>query len=95
MVFFAGMADCSLIKICIRPYPIQRSIRNNIISGNNSGGLLIFDSPGATIQSNLIGTDASGTQDFGNGEEGIDIVNSPGAIIGGTAAGAGNIIAFN
>ncbi|HKS42340.1 MAG TPA: HYR domain-containing protein [Blastocatellia bacterium] len=68
------------------------TIRSNIISGNTSGGILIFLSSGSIIQSNLIGTDISGTLNFGNGEEGIDIEESQGTLIGGTAPEAGNVI---
>jgi uncharacterized repeat protein (TIGR01451 family) len=68
------------------------TIRSNIISGNTSGGILIFLSSGSIIQSNLIGTDISGTLNFGNGGEGIDLEESQGTLIGGTAPEAGNII---
>jgi hypothetical protein len=47
------------------------------------------------IQGNLIGTQADGASDLGNVFHGIDLdVNSTNNMVGGTAAGAGNRIAF-
>jgi CSLREA domain-containing protein len=73
----------------------------NLISGNRHGVVLRTGS--STVQGNLIGTDASGASPLPNLETGIFIDgsrdgNSDGAsssVIGGTAAGAGNRIAFN
>jgi hypothetical protein len=68
----------------------------NIISGNGSNAISI-SADNTTVQGNYIGTDASGTADLGNGKPtgaaGIEI-NGTNNIIGGTGAGAGNIIAF-
>jgi CSLREA domain-containing protein len=48
------------------------------------------------IQGNYIGTDLTGTVDLGNGANGVAISQgSSGNLIGGTANGAGNVIAFN
>jgi CSLREA domain-containing protein len=70
----------------------------NLISGNNSDGIEIRGS-GATgnlVQGNLIGTTASGLSGLANSGNGIQILNSASNnTIGGTAAGAGNVIAFN
>lgn len=72
----------------------------NIISGGSSYGVDIIYSTGNSILGNYIGTDASGMADLGN-YTGIVIgvgnasENSSDNIIGGPAAGAGNIIAFN
>jgi CSLREA domain-containing protein len=70
----------------------------NLISGNNSDGIEIRGS-GATgnlVQGNLIGTTASGSSGLANSGNGIQISNSASNnTIGGTAAGAGNVIAFN
>jgi CSLREA domain-containing protein len=70
----------------------------NLISGNNSDGIEITGS-GATgnlVQGNLIGTTASGSSGLANSSDGIQIFNSASNnTIGGTAAGAGNVIAFN
>src|SRR5579859_2741316 len=48
----------------------------NVISGNGSGGLTLngFDSNTNTIQSNLIGVDATGAVALGNGGDGIILV---------------------
>ncbi len=73
----------------------------NLISGNRWG--IGFNGGGATngvIQGNKIGTDISGTLPLANTQAGITFgPNATGAptdhLIGGTAAGEGNIIAFN
>ncbi len=69
----------------------------NIISGNDSYGILFQDS-GATgnrVQGNYVGTTASGTVDLGNSVAGILIDGAPGNTIGGTVSGAGNVISGN
>ena len=73
----------------------------NLISGNRRGVMLTGGA--STVQGNLIGTDASGASPLPNVGTGIFIDggvngNAPGAsnsVVGGTAAGAGNRIAFN
>ena len=73
----------------------------NVISGNNHGGIALSNSlndntvTNNVIQGNFIGTDVTGTLPLGNG-------NYPGIsctawnnTIGGSAAGAGNVIAAN
>ncbi|MCA8996326.1 MAG: Ig-like domain-containing protein, partial [Planctomycetaceae bacterium] len=79
----------------------------NLISGNAKDGIQIDGSisGGAhdvVVQGNRIGTDVTGTAKISNGEAGIFIkagpgstVNNSGAFIGGTAAGAGNVISGN
>jgi hypothetical protein len=75
----------------------------NVISGNGGSGVLLS---GVNVQSNLIegnfiGTDVSATLNLGNAADGVTIQNAAAVggvldnTIGGTAAGAGNIIAFN
>jgi titin len=67
----------------------------NLISGNTDDGVYISGSSLNVIQGNRIGTDATGTQALGN-RVGIEIVSAAGAAtIGGTVAGAGNLIAGN
>src|SRR5215212_173395 len=69
----------------------------NIISGNDSSGLGIYDTATQNIvQGNFIGTDITGTQDLGNSFDGV--VMAGGAsdnLIGGTEAGSGNVISGN
>ena len=47
------------------------------------------------VQGNFIGTAASGTSGLGNGRTGIGVSGAPGNTIGGTTAGAGNLISAN
>ncbi|HWX22285.1 MAG TPA: M12 family metallopeptidase [Candidatus Binatia bacterium] len=70
----------------------------NIISGNGLQGIVIADtnSDGNVIQNNYIGLNPAGTAAITNGGTGIDIYNGPhGTLIGGTGAGAGNVISGN
>ncbi|MGY8871988.1 MAG: LamG-like jellyroll fold domain-containing protein, partial [Pseudomonadales bacterium] len=78
------------------------SAARNVISGNNSDGIIISDgaSPGTgttgtVIQGNYIGVGSDSTTAIGNGTNGIRITTESNHTIGGTEAGAGNIIAFN
>ena len=65
----------------------------NVVSGNVSGGIRV-DSSSILVQGNYVGTDITGTLALGNAGIGIVIAGSPGTAVGGTMAGAGNIIAF-
>lgn len=65
----------------------------NLISGNSGSGIKI-DTPENTIQGNLVGTDATGKVALPNQGSGMD-ASSGGNTIGGTAAGAGNVISAN
>lgn len=68
----------------------------NVISGNGAEGILITNSPVAdTIQGNYIGTSANGSARLGNQSNGVSISGSNGTIIGGSAAGAGNVLSGN
>jgi parallel beta-helix repeat protein len=69
----------------------------NLLSGNSQDGVLINDSgtAGNVVQGNRIGTDAAGTANLGNGGAGVDIISTSNNAIGGSAAGAGNTLAFN
>ncbi|MEX0879800.1 MAG: Calx-beta domain-containing protein, partial [Thermoanaerobaculia bacterium] len=66
----------------------------NVISGNGASGLHLTTAAGNVVEGNLIGTDATGTSALGN-EPGIDIDRSNNSRIGGTAAGARNVISGN
>jgi hypothetical protein len=67
----------------------------NLISGNvgNTGVILGVGGSGNLIQGNIIGADIMGTQALGN--SGGILINGHDNTVGGTAAGARNIIAFN
>ena len=65
----------------------------NLISGNGGTGVVIAGGSGHFVQGNYIGTDVTGTQPLGN-SNGVAIV-APGNLVGGTAAGAGNVISAN
>ena len=69
----------------------------NVISGNDTIGIEICctGATGISIEGNLIGTDRTGTADLGNSQWGILINSSPGNTLGGTAAGARNVISGN
>jgi hypothetical protein len=75
----------------------------NVIGFNTTAGVQIVgtsttDATNALVEGNLIGTDATGTQDWGNSTA-VQIFNAAGNTIGGTTAGASspaaNVIGFN
>jgi hypothetical protein len=69
----------------------------NVISGNNEFGIELTGNPttGNIVRGNYIGTDASGSVALGNGGlAGVKLV-ARGNTVGGTSAGAGNVISGN
>jgi hypothetical protein len=64
----------------------------NVISGNGTGVSVFADS--IDIQGNFIGTDVTGALPLGN-SFGIQFGQSDGGVVGGLAAGAGNVISGN
>jgi CSLREA domain-containing protein len=80
------------------------SAARNVISGNQGVGIRLDTSDNTLIQGNYIGTAADGMSALGNQVgtdgsltpgDGITIQASNGTTVGGTTAGAGNVIAFN
>jgi titin len=71
----------------------------NLISGNLSDGVLVVQVDGVAennlITGNFIGTDVNGSVDLGNALVGVEIEAGPNNTIGGTQAGAGNVISGN
>jgi hypothetical protein len=74
----------------------------NVLSGNVLFGIGVTangvngGAPGAVIQGNYIGTDATGTRALGNSAYGIELYfDAFNAIIGGSTPGAGNVISGN
>jgi hypothetical protein len=70
----------------------------NVIAGNGSHGVAIQRSSGGAnsnrVQGNAIGTDRTGAVNLGNAGSGV-LIDGFNNQVGGLAAGAGNIIAFN
>ncbi len=67
----------------------------NVISGNNGEGIALIGSDNV-LEGNLIGTSASGTLSLANGHDGVFVTSYvTGETIGGTVAGAGNVISGN
>ena len=67
----------------------------NVISGNSWYGIEVLLTTGAVIEGNYIGTNAAGTAALGNFTDGIRVGISSSVTIGGTAAGAGNLVSGN
>jgi hypothetical protein len=73
----------------------------NVISGSGDDGVNIFSSTDGTdttanmVQGNWIGLDAAGTAALGNLVNGVLISNARNNLIGGSAAGAGNVVSGN
>ena len=67
----------------------------NVISGNTGWGI-VFSGVNTTIQGNYIGVVAGGFAALANGDSGIEFQNgASGALVGGAAAGEGNVISGN
>jgi parallel beta-helix repeat protein len=70
----------------------------NLISGNDTNGIDVADTgiTSTVILGNLIGTNSAGNVDLGNTLDGINLgVGSTSSTVGGTAAGARNVISGN
>lgn len=71
----------------------------NVLSGNANGNLTIVGTNAAAtgniVQGNFIGTDPTGARPVGHCDAGVYILDASSNTIGGTAAGAGNIISGN
>jgi len=67
----------------------------NVISGQRTAnGIELQNSVGNVVEGNYIGVDAGGTAPLRN-NQGVTVKGGSGNIIGGTAAGAGNVISGN
>ncbi|HKI19981.1 MAG TPA: Ig-like domain-containing protein, partial [Isosphaeraceae bacterium] len=67
----------------------------NVISGNSGVAMSINpDTVGTLVEGNFVGTDLTGTENLGNSGLGLAL-QSPASTIGGTAAGAANVFAYN
>jgi CSLREA domain-containing protein len=71
--------------------------QGNTISDNGQHGVEIVGSSSTfnKVLGNRIGTNFNGSSDFGNAQDGVRIGNSSNTTIGGTSAGARNVISGN
>jgi hypothetical protein len=69
----------------------------NVFSGNTGSGVYLYttDTTANFIQGNYVGTDISGSLALSNSADGITIAAAAANFIGGTNAGAGNVISGN
>ncbi len=72
------------------------SAARNVLSGTDGWGVYIDNTAatGNVVEGNFIGTDKTGTVSLGNAQSGLYIA-AAGDTIGGTVAGAGNVISAN
>src|SRR5207248_3163266 len=68
-----------------------------LIAGTEAHGVRIAGRTATAnvLLGNRIGTDADGTGALGNGLDGVAILDAPANLVGGTEAGAGNLISGN
>jgi titin len=69
----------------------------NIISSNLGNGIVLQDatSSGNVVEGNFVGVDSTGLAKLPNAKDGVLIQNATNNTVGGTAAGAGNVISAN
>jgi titin len=67
----------------------------NLISGNSGAGIFLNLATTTLVQGNRIGTNAAGTAALANSADGVFLLGSSSNTVGGTAAGAGNLISGN
>jgi hypothetical protein len=66
----------------------------NLVSGNGSDGLVLTNAPNNLVAGNFIGTNAAGTAAVPNVFDAL-YIDSANNTVGGTAAGAGNLVSGN
>jgi hypothetical protein len=68
----------------------------NVISASTLAGIDIESGRGHRVQANYVGTDVTGNQPLGNGQDGVLVdFSSANVTVGGTAAGARNVVSAN
>jgi parallel beta-helix repeat protein len=70
-------------------------VKGNVISGNDGVGVKCAGGSGHRVEGNRIGTDVTGTVDLGNSAAGVVVTVATNNTIGGTTAGARNVISGN
>jgi hypothetical protein len=89
---YAGLRVLGNVNSIGGTNPNQR----NVISGNTRYGLTLEGTGnGNIVQGNYIGTNAAGSAALGNLDAGIDVSGATGSNIGGSVAGAANLISGN
>jgi len=78
----------------LRIFSGNSTVRGLVINRFGENGILL-ESAGNVIHRNYIGTDVTGTVAIGNGLDGVKLNNASNNTIGGTTAGAGNVISGN
>ncbi|HUA65564.1 MAG TPA: M12 family metallopeptidase [Alphaproteobacteria bacterium] len=74
----------------------ENTVSDNVISGNDGYGIFVTNTIDNIISGNYIGPDAAGTNSPGVQTYGIGVLTSTsGNVIGGTSAGAGNVLSGN
>src|SRR5215207_1939962 len=73
------------------------TVKGLVINRFEGNGVLISGSgaTGTKVQGNFLGTNAAGSADRGNGDDGVDVFGADNNTIGGTTAGARNVISGN
>jgi hypothetical protein len=72
------------------------ALARNIIAGNDKSGVSMdSNSVANVVRGNFIGLDATGTNALANGFSGVSVLAGTNNVIGGTTAGAGNVISGN
>ena len=71
------------------------TVRGLVIDSFSGNGILIDTNGGDVIQGNYVGTDPTGTSAMPNLGNGIQIIDTPNNVIGGTTSSARNIISGN
>jgi titin len=92
-----GNAGISIIYAAANLVGGTTSAARNVISANGADGIFLFGYTAVSnqVQGNFIGTDPTGTIGEGNGLEGIYMEQAATNQIGGSTAGAGNLISAN
>jgi hypothetical protein len=67
----------------------------NILSGNSQYGIFLTNTTGNVISGNYLGVNATGTAALGNVLSGVALFGGTQNVIGGTVAGAGNVLSGN
>jgi uncharacterized repeat protein (TIGR01451 family) len=71
------------------------SADRNVVSGNGGAGINVNSAAGTVVQGNYVGTNAAGTAALGGNATGGVLVYGSSTLVGGTAAGAANVISGN